>query len=122
MNFRKNDMIYNVPVSVVSGCDRVFPFQNLSLNIKLIVCVDSSTLCGTTSCRIECQFSKFCITRTCVDQKKCYTLKISSWTMFLQCGNDGKVWESCKSYAIIRVINVRVMRSLPYTCVCNGSS
>ena len=74
MNFRKNDMIYNVPVSVVSGCDRVFPFQNLSLNIKLIVCVDSSTLSGTTSCRIECQSSKFCVTRTGGDQKELYRI------------------------------------------------
>ena len=27
-------------------------------------------------------------------------------------GNEGKVWENCKGYAIIRVISVRVMRNL----------
>ena len=44
----------------------------------------------------------------------------SSYTEFrvrrllFEWGNEGKVWESCTSYAIIRVINVRVKRSLLY--------
>ena len=42
---------------------------------------------------------------------------ISSQTMFFEWGNEGKIWESCTSYAysnIIRVITVRVTRSLLY--------
>ena len=34
--------------------------------------------------------------------------------MFFEWGNEGKFWESCTSYAIIRFITVRVMRSLLY--------
>ena len=53
-------------------------------------------------------YNKFCITRTTGDQKKC-----SSSREFRnrRMGNGGKVCESCTSYAIIRVINVRVMQS-----------
>ena len=40
---------------------------------------------------------------------------ISSQTMFFEWVNEVTVWESCTSYAIIRVITVRVMRSLLYT-------
>ena len=36
--------------------------------------------------------------------------------MFFEWGNEAKVWESCTSYAIIRVITVRVMQSLRYFC------
>ena len=39
---------------------------------------------------------------------------VSSKTMYFEWGNEGKVWESCTSYAIIRVIPVRVMRRLLY--------
>ena len=53
---------------------------------------------------------------------------ISSLTMFFfEWGNEGKVWESRTSYAIIRVITVRVMRSLLYIAprgmeLCDNSS
>ena len=35
--------------------------------------------------------------------------------MFFEWGNENTVRKSCLSYAIIRVISVRVMRSLLYT-------
>ena len=34
--------------------------------------------------------------------------------MFFEQGNEGKVWESCTSYAIVRVITVRAMQSAVY--------
>ena len=46
---------------------------------------------------------------------------ISSYTMFLfEWGNEGKVWENCTSYAIIRVITLRVMRSLLFILYIEG--
>ena len=39
---------------------------------------------------------------------------VSSKTMYFEWGNEGKVWESSTSYAIIQIITVRVMRSLLY--------
>ena len=78
----------------------------------LMVIYQSSLTYGVLSVKTTDQLnSELCITAE--DQKK--TLYgISSCTMFFEWGNEGKVWESCTSYAIIRVITVRVIRSLLY--------
>ena len=67
-------------------------------------------------------YSKLRITRTARDRKiSSFELyENSSSTMNFERGNEGKVWESCTSYAIIRVIPVRVMRSLLY-CISSES-
>ena len=53
-------------------------------------------------------YSKLCITRIAGNQKKCssYTeYRVRRW--FFEWGNERKVWESCTSYAIIRVVTVK---------------
>ena len=57
-------------------------------------------------------YNKLCIARTAGDQKKTFVLKgISSYTMLFEWGNETNVSESCTSFAIVRVITVRVMLS-----------
>ena len=48
-------------------------------------------------------------------RKKCWSYTEFRVTrLSFKWGNEGNVWESCTSYAIIRVITVRVMQSLLY--------
>ena len=61
-------------------------------------------------------YSKLCITRTAGDRKKNVRIirNFELDDVFFEWANEGNVWESCTSYAMIRVIPVRVMRTLLY--------
>ena len=57
-------------------------------------------------------YSRVCITRTAGDQKNVVVIRSFDVNDDYGWGNEWNVWECCTSYAIIRVITVRVMRSL----------